>query len=267
MPKKKVMGTKKNKKKQASKPAAKAAKDRKAESAKVADFLYRAESEGFREKHFPTVVEAEDAMIRSPFGAKIPAKYFKRCTSSLVADGTLLGICTKVPWKEGAIIGRYLGKPLTVAEANAVGLKTRAALKKWKVAQAKYEAGKGKKPTKSLAEVAAPAAYLFDVQRRVGRDPGPPDMDGMARISTKKGKGIYMPPKHWRLDGSPLAWSSWTRYINAAFPHTVRYKKQNVRFIQYGEGIYVVAIRDIKKGEELIGWYGKDTEFIVFNTP
>lgn len=258
--------TKKKKKKQTAIKKIIQKKNKKNKKSTI-DFMWRAESPEFRMLHFPSVEEADAALIRSPWYSKIPKKLFKRCTSKLIPGGKLLGICTKVSWKEGDVIGRYLGKPLTVKESEAISIKTRQNVRKWRIATDKWKARTGPKPKKTLAEVAAPAAYFFDVERLQNRVASKVDMVGMERISKSTGGDTFMPPVYWRLDGSDPDWGSWTRFINAAFPSETREANQNVRFIQYGEGLYVVAIKNIKKGQELVGWYGKNTNYIVHNSP
>lgn len=57
------------------------------------------------------------------------------------------------------------------------------------------------------------------------------------------------------IDGSDPARASVGRYVNAA-----RYlEEQNCKFVQVGLRIFLVTIRAVAAGHELLGWYGRGT--------
>ena len=221
----------------------------------------------FRTRYYPSASDANRAIRQSPYGAAMPTKHVRLCDSKLAPD--LIGVCTKKVWRKGQLIGVYLGRPITVRESNVITMKVRKAVRKWVRANKRYLAGNGRKPRRTRAEVAAPASYFFTVDRRRDRDPTDVGdyngAEGMKRISRVNRKTMtYMPPKHWVIDGYKHDWAAWPRYINSSFT-SQRRKLQNVTFTQFDETIYIQAIRDIKKGEELIGHYGSNADDLIMN--
>ena len=59
------------------------------------------------------------------------------------------------------------------------------------------------------------------------------------------------------IDAYPLKTSIWTRFVNA-FKTKKQSKKENVRYYQYAQKIWLKTTKQIKKGEELICDYGYD---------
>jgi hypothetical protein len=60
------------------------------------------------------------------------------------------------------------------------------------------------------------------------------------------------------IDGKDKSVSSIARYANAA--DTL--EQVNAEFVQFGERVFLVATRKIEANEEIITWYGEDTEVI-----
>ena len=69
-------------------------------------------------------------------------------------------------------------------------------------------------------------------------------------INMKSGANVY-------VDARLMKYSNWCRYVNSIKkPH--QKKKENVRYYQYKQKIWLKAMRKIKKGEELICDYGDE---------
>ena len=69
-------------------------------------------------------------------------------------------------------------------------------------------------------------------------------------INVRKGDNIY-------VDARLLKYANWCRFVNSIKkPH--QRKKENVRYYQYGQKIWLKTTRDIKEGEELICDYGDE---------
>ena len=64
------------------------------------------------------------------------------------------------------------------------------------------------------------------------------------------------------IDGANTSYSGPARYVNS-----IRYEEeqalQNTKFVQQDKKIYLMAIRPIRRNEELISYYGKHTEAII----
>jgi SET domain-containing protein len=61
------------------------------------------------------------------------------------------------------------------------------------------------------------------------------------------------------IDASDKRQSSIARYVNT--PNVLKYA--NCEFVQHKEQIYLVTLRTVKSGEELLAWYGPHTLQLV----
>lgn len=59
------------------------------------------------------------------------------------------------------------------------------------------------------------------------------------------------------IDAYPMRTSNWTRFVNSIKKRHQR-KKENVRYYQYKQKIWIKTMRAVDKGEELICDYGSD---------
>lgn len=57
------------------------------------------------------------------------------------------------------------------------------------------------------------------------------------------------------IDGANNRYASAAKFVNAADTQN----QQNAKYQQYNKKIYLVAIKNIKKNQEILAWYGKDT--------
>ena len=61
------------------------------------------------------------------------------------------------------------------------------------------------------------------------------------------------------IDATNPKQSSIARYVNAP----LKFEDANCKFMQHNEQVYLVTVRKITKGEELLAWYGEHTSALV----
>jgi hypothetical protein len=85
------------------------------------------------------------------------------------------------------------------------------------------------------------------------RGPLAPGNDYTFKVADAKGRVLHT------IDAQEAKFSSIARYANAAADDT----EQNAAFVQFGSRIFLVSIKDIAQGTEVLAWYGRRTSHIL----
>lgn len=148
---------------------------------------------------------------------------------------------------------------LGVRETSLVYVKVSEHLKRPKVLRNKHGQlerrssfkGDGLYAAQDLPKFTVVGEYIGEIIRDTAKARGKSDYR-FAVVDLRNGQTLHT------IDGKDKEISSIVRYANAA--DTLQ--QVNAEFVQFGKRAFLVTIKRIKADEELITWYGEDTEVI-----
>lgn len=107
------------------------------------------------------------------------------------------------------------------------------------------KAGKGAFATRDIPKDVTIGEYLGEIY--TGKEMQNTDGDYLFSVR-KNGREVKI------IDGKDPEKSSWVRFVNT----TLENGEGNARFFQYKQRIFIRTTKKIKKGEEILAYYGDD---------